>query len=41
MSSAIIGAVADLAGSLQTISAKSVVAFVGTAAIWKDYYIYD
>jgi hypothetical protein len=33
MFSAIVGFVAALAGSLQTISAKSVVASVGTAAI--------
>jgi hypothetical protein len=39
MSSAIVGVVADLEGSLLTIFAKCVVAFAGRAAIWKDYYI--
>jgi hypothetical protein len=41
MYSAIVGVVADLEGSPLTIFAKSVVAFAGIAATWKDYYIYN
>jgi hypothetical protein len=39
-SSSIFGVVAVHEDSLLTISDRSVVAFAGTAAIWKDYYIW-